>query len=141
MFSDQRIAAAVITRKLPLELAALKLRNHFQGFLDIGIIRFQALGDEQFPLTLFDSPRAAIDQTQVLVKVALRLAVSADLYGFLQLSYRLVPVPRAGGGERKIAQRVGSLGDSPFPLQLYKTILVLFGFPRIGLAQVTRQII
>src|SRR5205807_2897734 len=97
---------------LSLELAALQLRDHLQGFLDVGISQFKALRHAQFPLAFFEVAGATVDKTEVLVEIAFRRATSADLNRLFELGDRLIPIASTGGRQREIAEGVCPLGDT-----------------------------
>ena len=75
------------------------------------------------------------------MKVAFRAALPADFDGFFELGDCLVPIARARGRKREVAERIGSLGDAALLLQIHKALLIRFCCGRIDLAQVARQIV
>ena len=68
-------------------------------------------GLQQLGVTVFEVARAAVDQAKVLVEVAARAAVAADLERLLELRDGLLPVTRGGRRDREIAQRLGAVRD------------------------------
>ena len=108
------ITGSLMNRCTP-DLRAFQLRNQLQGLLHIGIVRFEAVRDAQFPLPFIQVPGPAVDQAKIFMQVAFRLPIPTDLHGFFELSHRLVPIAGAGRRESEIAQRVGAFRDAPSP--------------------------